>query len=51
VVEKDQFEALKDEYYQLRGWDVSSGLPTRATMQALELEDIADDLETRGLLK
>lgn len=51
VVEKDQFEGLKDEYYQLRGWDVSSGLPTRATMQALELEDIADDLETRGLLK
>ena len=51
VVDKDQFEALKDEYYQLRGWDVSSGLPTRAIMQALELEDIADDLETRGFLK
>ena len=50
-MEKDQFEALKDEYYQLRGWDVSSGLPTRSTMQALKLEDIADDLEKSGLLK
>ena len=51
VVVKEEFEAMKDEYYRLRGWDVASGLPTRANMRELEMDDIADDLEDRGLLK
>jgi aldehyde:ferredoxin oxidoreductase len=51
VVESDKFEQLKSEYYELRGWDVASGLPTRAKLKDLQLEDIASDLATRGLLK
>jgi aldehyde:ferredoxin oxidoreductase len=51
VVVREEFEAMKDEYYQLRGWDRASGLPTRASMRELEMEDIADDLEAGGLLK
>lgn len=37
-----------------QGWggrDVETGLQTKATLKALELEDVADDLEERGLLR
>jgi aldehyde:ferredoxin oxidoreductase len=51
VVERAKFEQLKSEYYELRGWDVDSGLPTRAKLKDLQLEDIASDLAARGLLK
>lgn len=51
VVEEEKFENVKSEYYELRGWDMPSGLPTMAKLQELELADVADDLERRGLLK
>ena len=51
VIERNEFEALKDEYYQLRGWDVATGFQTRAKLEGLELGDIADVLGKRGLVK
>ncbi len=51
VVDKEEFEKMKSEYYQLRGWDVASGLLTRNKLEELQLNDIAADLEGRGLLK
>ncbi|MGB9592960.1 MAG: aldehyde ferredoxin oxidoreductase C-terminal domain-containing protein, partial [Anaerolineae bacterium] len=37
-------DPLLDEYYQLRGWDVKTGIPTRAKLRELGLEDVADRL-------
>jgi aldehyde:ferredoxin oxidoreductase len=51
VVERDKFEKMKSEYYKLRGWDVPSGLPTKAKLEELGLADVASDLAKRGLLK
>jgi aldehyde:ferredoxin oxidoreductase len=51
VVEREKFENLKSEYYELRGWDVPSGLLPVMKLQELELTDLADDLGKRGLLK
>jgi aldehyde:ferredoxin oxidoreductase len=51
VVETEKFEKMKNEYYELRGWDVPSGLPTMTKLQELELADVASDLAKRGLLK
>jgi aldehyde:ferredoxin oxidoreductase len=51
VVERDKFEEMKSQYYQLRGWDVTSGFQTRARLKDLQLEDIANGLAERGLLK
>ena len=51
VVDRDEFEKMKDEYYKLRGWDIKSGLQTRERLTALHLTDIADNLEKLGLLK
>ena len=50
VVDRDEFELLKGEYYQLRGWDVISGLPTKKKLEELGLTEIAVDLEQRGLV-
>jgi aldehyde:ferredoxin oxidoreductase len=43
-IDKVKFEALKDSYYDLRGWDVKTGWPTRAKLEDLGLKDIADEL-------
>ena len=50
VVDREEFEKMKSEYYELRGWDVASGLPTETKLKELELEDISGDLKEKGLL-
>jgi len=50
VVDRAEFERMKDEYYQLRGWDVTTGLQTKAKLVELGLQDIAKGLEQRGLV-
>jgi aldehyde:ferredoxin oxidoreductase len=48
VVERDEFEKMKDEYYTLRGWDAKTGLQTSAGLKRLELDDVSDYLEKIG---
>jgi benzoyl-CoA reductase subunit BamB len=43
-------EQLLDSYYRFRGWD-KQGIPTKKTLQDLELATVADDLEQRGVIK
>jgi aldehyde:ferredoxin oxidoreductase len=50
VLDREKFERLKDEYYGLRGWDISTGLQTRAKLNELGLGDIVSDLKRRGLV-
>jgi len=47
VFELDQ---MLDEYYERRGWDVKTGLQTKAKLEELGLKDIADELERMGKL-
>lgn len=51
VLDKEAFEKMKSEYYDLRGWDVASGFQTKAKLVELGLQDVAGDLETRELLR
>ncbi len=51
VVNRQDFARMREEYYLLRGWDAASGLPTRRTLGELALGDIADNLESRGLVR
>jgi aldehyde:ferredoxin oxidoreductase len=44
VVDRSDFENLKTEYYQLRGWDRDTGIPTKAKLAELELDDISDEV-------
>jgi len=50
MLDKKKFEEVKDEYYRLRGWDVDTGLQTRAKLGELELSDMVDELEREGLI-
>ena len=43
VVDRQQFEELKSEYYRLRGWDEKTGIPTRAKLVELNLGEVASD--------
>jgi aldehyde:ferredoxin oxidoreductase len=51
VVDSKKFEEMLGEYYELRGWDVSTGLQTKMRLEEIHLEDIAGSLEHKGLLK
>jgi aldehyde:ferredoxin oxidoreductase len=50
VVDKGEFERMKDEYYGLRGWDAASGLQKRSKLEELELGYVADELAKDGLV-
>ncbi|NQT71877.1 MAG: hypothetical protein HQ553_03795 [Chloroflexi bacterium] len=50
IVDRQEFEQMRDEYYRIRGWDDRTGLQTRKSLETLGLEDIADGLEQRGLI-
>ena len=49
-VDLPEYLRIRDEYYELRGWDVPTGLQTRAALEALDLGEVANGLEARGLL-
>jgi aldehyde:ferredoxin oxidoreductase len=38
-------KAYLDGLYTLRGWDVTTGVPTRAKLEELDLKDVADALK------
>jgi aldehyde:ferredoxin oxidoreductase len=47
-LDKEQWEALKDRFYQLRGWDMDTGVPGRAKLEELGMKDVADKLKSAG---
>jgi aldehyde:ferredoxin oxidoreductase len=44
VIERDTLERMKDAYYEFRGWDLATGIPTPKTLRALALDGLVDDL-------
>lgn len=48
---KEDCEKLLDDYYDERGWDIKTGIPTEKTLIDLGLEDVAKDLKKRGFIK
>lgn len=44
VLDRDKFQEMLTEYYQLRGWDTATGYPTTARLRELGLDDIISDL-------
>lgn len=47
---REDLEAMKDEYYWLRGWDRETGIPYGETLRDFGLHDVAADLEKLGIL-
>jgi aldehyde:ferredoxin oxidoreductase len=50
-LDREGFEKMKDEYYELRGWDVESGLQRKEKLKELALEEIIEALGPLGLVK
>jgi len=50
VVDREEFETLKEEYYALRVWGVDSGLQTETGLRDIGLADVAEKLKTSGCL-
>jgi aldehyde:ferredoxin oxidoreductase len=44
VIERDTLEMMKDAYYELRGWDQATGIPTPAKLRELALDNLVADL-------
>jgi aldehyde:ferredoxin oxidoreductase len=50
VLDRKKFEAMREEYYGLRGWDAETGLQKTETLERLGLSDVAEDLKDAGLV-
>jgi aldehyde:ferredoxin oxidoreductase len=48
---KEDCEKLLDDYYDERGWDIETGMPTKETLVETGLKDVAEDLKKRGFIK
>src|SRR5450756_2338660 len=47
---RERLEQMKTEYYTIRGWDVETGVPLKATLAEYGLDDVAADLAAAGIL-
>lgn len=43
--EREEHEEMLTEFFEVRGWDTETGIPTRETLEKYDLEYVADDLE------
>ena len=50
TLDRDAFAAMRDEFYQLRGWDPETGLQTEETLSRVGLSDLAEDQKKKGLV-
>ncbi|MCL2654449.1 MAG: aldehyde:ferredoxin oxidoreductase [Coriobacteriia bacterium] len=48
-LDRDKLDAWKQKYYAFEGWD-TNGVPTRKTLEELDLKPVADALEKAGKL-
>jgi len=50
ILDHADMELAKDLFYDQLGYDRKTGTPTRATLEKLNLKDVADTLASKGLL-
>jgi len=47
---QEMLDSMLDNYYELRGWDKTTGIPTQAKLEAIGLRSVADELAKLGKL-
>jgi aldehyde:ferredoxin oxidoreductase len=50
TLDPDAFQAMRQEFYRLRGWDAATGCQRRTLLEALQLDDVADAVAALGYL-
>jgi len=51
ILSHDDFSSIKDEYYDLRGWDIDTGLQFSRKLTGLGLKEVAGELQNHDLVK
>jgi aldehyde:ferredoxin oxidoreductase len=51
VLDRKKFDEMREEFYNLRGWDPKTGLQKKETLARLDMTDVAEELEKSGLVK
>ena len=51
TLNRNVFEKMRKEFYELRGWDTESGLQKVETLERLEMPDLVEDLKRIGLIE
>jgi len=46
-----EFETMRKEFYEIRGWDPASGLQKAQTLEELDMPDLAEDLKRMDLIQ
>lgn len=50
TIEETKWGKMLNEYYQTRGWDPKTGIPTKGTLEKLGLQDVYQELKKIGRL-
>jgi aldehyde:ferredoxin oxidoreductase len=50
VLDRKKFDEMREEFYNLRGWDPKTGLQTKETLARIDMADVAEELEAAGLV-
>jgi aldehyde:ferredoxin oxidoreductase len=50
-VKREDLDLMLDDYYQVRGWDVETGVPSKKKLKELGLNSVARGLEKLGWMK
>ncbi len=50
VLDRTEFETMRKEYYELRGWNTDTGLQKEELLERLDMADVAEELKGKGLL-
>jgi aldehyde:ferredoxin oxidoreductase len=51
TLDRNVFEKMRKEFYELRGWDTESGLQKVETLERLGMPDLVEDLKRIGLIE
>ena len=51
TLDRQVFEEMRREFYDLRGWDAASGLQKAETLEQLGLSDLIQDLGEIGFVE
>jgi len=43
VIKPDDLNRMLDEYYEARGWDKTTGIPSKETLLKLDLNEVAKE--------
>ncbi len=51
VLDRKQYEKMREEFYNLRGWNPETGLQKKETLVRLGMTDVAEALDKAGLVR